>query len=176
MPSTIDGQSSQGLPKFLLYSLSGLGGVHFRFSGSYMLPRIFLNEPLSFASSTDVFIEKYLMNSETCAANSWPSSLPYLMPKEYMTSAKAMKPKPILLTSMAASFISGTAGIYLLASTTLSKKRVAETTLFLSSSQSSFPSKVKCSARFIEPRQQFSYGPSHCSPQGLVASNYYKWG
>ncbi len=31
----------------------------------------------------------------------------------------------------------------------------------------------QCAAsRLIEPRQQFSYGPSHCSPQGLVASSW----
>jgi len=87
-----------------------------------------------------------------------------------------MIPKPILLFIRAASFNWGTAGTYLLAVTTLSRNLVDKIIVFLNSSQSNFPSSVICSNKLMEPKQQFSYGPSHCSPHGLVASNSYKWG
>ena len=33
-----------------------------------------------------------------------------------------------------------------------------------------------CWARLMDPRQQFSYGPNHCSPHGFVAASSYRCG
>src|SRR5512144_2060685 len=92
-----------------------------------------------------------------------------------------MMPKPMRLARCAASFNCGTAGTYAFDSTTSSRKRVDSTTLWRSNSQSTVPRPCssngpQCSLRLTDPKQQFSYGPSHCSPHGFVASRGYKCG
>src|SRR3989344_5391574 len=114
------------------------------------------------------------MNFVTWAANSAPSSLPYLIPIEYIASARPINPRPILLALSADILSCGTAGTYLFADTTLSKNLVDNLIVCFRDSQSRSLFTSRCSARVIEPRQQFSYGPSHCSPQGLLNFNSYK--